>query len=389
MERFDLDAKLMQFGTGDDLSQDWCIKHSILGCQVFGSNGSGKSSSMRTLALKYLRAGYGFLVLSVKSERETWEEYCKLAGRSDDLIIIGEKSPHRFDFMRYLSDRSNGGAFTSNLLNILYTVIKAGDQIEGGNSADPFWEKSTRLLLHNTISLCQLANAKVSIEEMYNIIQSAPNGSDDGAEEKEKDNPDRAFNKAFETIRSSIAADYQQWTESWSDGAKQWFSDRQVREAAFLEIYPRARTFKFVEQFFFETFKSLSYKTKSVILMGVSSFLFSLLQDPIYTLFCSGKITVTPEDSLAGKVVVLDLPTKFYYGAGRCCQLLYKHIWQLQVEKRDITKNARPVCLWSDESAEFITEHDPVFQSTARSSRIAVVYICQNVHQYYSALSGP
>jgi hypothetical protein len=389
MLSFDLETKLMEFGTGDGLSKPWCIKHSILGCQVFGSNGSGKSSSMKTLALKYLRAGYGFLILSVKSERETWQEYCELAGRSSDFITIGPESHHRFDFMRYLSESDSGSALTSNLLNILKAVIRASDENGVGQSQDPFWQKSLDLLLYNTISLCQLAYGKVSVQGMYDIVQSAPTGQADEADSSnEQINEDGAFYKAFEAIRNEIATDYQQWQKTWTEDEKIWFSNKNMLEAAILEKFPQARTFKFVEQFFFETFKTLSGKTKSIILLSLSSFLFSLLQDPVYQIFCSSKITVTPEDTLDGKIILLDLPTKHWHEAGRFSQLIFKRIWQQQVEKRDIKKNARPVCLWSDESSEFLMEYDPVFQSTARASRISVVFIAQNVNQYTSAMGG-
>lgn len=391
MESFDLDAKLMQFGIGDDFFQNWCIKHSILGVQAFGSNGSGKSSSLRTLALKYLRSGYGFLILSVKSERKTWEEYCRLAGRSDDLVIIGTDSPqnHRFNFLQYLSACSGGGSLTSNLVNILKQIIRAGDEQESGKADDPFWQKSLDLLLHNTVSLCQLAYDTVDIQQMYDIVQSAPSGSgEDEGQTGMEDNPDSPFNKAFEIVRSGIAKEYQQWKKTWGKKQKRLYQDKGVLEKTILEKFPKARQFRFVEQFFFETFKTLSFKTKSIILLSLSSFLFSLLQEPIYSLFCSGKTTVTPEDALNGKIILLDIPTRYYHAAGRSAQLLFKLITELQWEKRNIEENNRPVCLWSDESSEFLLENDPKFQATARDCRVAIVYITQNVHQYYAAMSG-
>jgi hypothetical protein len=390
---FDLNTKLMQFGAGDDLSQPFTIAHSVTGLQCFGANGSGKSSSLKTVALKYLRAGYGFLILSVKPELETWREYCELAGRSADFITIGENSPHRFDFMQYLSQQKGGTSLTSNLLNILTEVIKTMDEMEGAKSADPFWDKSLRLLLHSTISLNQLADdGQMSIQGMYDIIQSAPQGSNDD-DDDEEDNDDQkhlngAFGKAIMSARAKIDIDYQAWRGTWDEDKKNWFKDRSRLEIEFLQKFPDARKLKFVEQFFFETFKTLSAKTKSIILLSVSSFLFELLQEPIYSLFCNGT-TVTPEDCLNGKVLLLDLPTKHYHRAGRSAQLLFKFIAQLQWEKRNIAENSRPCSLWIDESAEFLTDFDTSFQATSRSSKISLVYICQNIHQYLSALSGP
>ena len=391
MASFNLDTELMQFGEGDASSQkSWTIRQSVTGVQCFGANGSGKSSSMKTLALKDLRAGYGFLVLSVKPERETWREYCRLAGRSSDFITIGERSQHRFDFMAHLSQQSGGTALTSNLLHILTEVIKTMDEMEGAKSSDPFWDKSLRLLLHSTIALNQLADdGRVSIQGMYDLIQSAPQGSDDEeAMAKKEVDPEGAFGKAITRARAKVNVQYQAWKETWNEDKKNWFKDRSQLEAEFLNKVPDARRLKFVEQFFFETFKTLSFKTKSIILLSVSSFLFDLLQEPIYSLFCNGT-TVTPEDCLKGKVLVLDLPTKHYHRAGRSAQQLFKMIAQLEWEKRNVEKNPRPCALWIDESAEFLTDFDTSFQATSRSSKIALVYICQNMHQYLSALSGP
>lgn len=388
MESFDLDTKLLEFGTENDLSKSWCIKHSILGLQCWGSNGSGKSSSMKTFALKYLRADYGFLILSVKSERDTWEEYCELAGRKDDLIIIGPSSNHRFDFMQYLSSKNADGGFTMNLLNILKAVIRSSDQKTTGKTDDPFWEKSLDLLLYNAISLCQLAYGSVSVQGLYDLVQSAPKGKDEDSGTVPEDDPNSAFSKAFESIRKSLAEDFQKWKATWTEGDKMIFEDREYCANYFTQKFPKARDFKFVEQFFKETFKSLAERTRSIIQLSVSNFLFHLLQEPIYTLFCSEKTTVTPEDSLDGKIILLDLPTKKYFDAGRSSQLLFKYIWQLSVERRDTTKNPRAVCLWSDESPVFLMEHDALFTATARSSKIAVCYIAQNIHQYYSAMGG-
>lgn len=389
MESFDLDTKLMQFGTGDDLSQNWCIKHSLTGVQAFGSNGSGKSSSLKTLAIKYLRAGYGFLILSAKSERATWEEYCQLAGRSSDFVRIGIDSPHRFDFMKYLSKSNTGAALTANLLNILKSVIQAGDDAKDGKSSDPFWVQSLSLLLYNSISLNQLAYGDVSVQRMYDIIQSAPHGGDDetGANASD-DDAESAFNKAFEIVRTELAAQVNDWRDSWKQEEKLKFADKAVLEEEILKRFPKARPFKFVEQFFFQTFKTLSGKTKSIVLFSVSNFFFHLLQEPMYSLFCGGEVNITPDSCTNGAVILLDLPTEDFQDAGRSAQLLFKLIFMQQMRMRDITKNNRPVALWSDESQEFLLESDSSFQAVSRSKFIALVYITQNIHQYYSHLGG-
>ena len=46
------------------------------------------------------------------------------------------------------------------------------------------------------------------------------------------------------------------------------------------------------------------------------------------------------------------------------------------------------VFLWGDESQFFITSYDQQFQTTARASRAATVYLTQNLPNYITALAG-
>ena len=77
------------------------LEDACKGVQVWGMTGGGKSSgSGKLLALSYLRSGFGGLVLCAKpAEADTWREYCRLAGRSDDLIVFSPKSDWRFNFL--------------------------------------------------------------------------------------------------------------------------------------------------------------------------------------------------------------------------------------------------------------------------------------------------
>jgi hypothetical protein len=48
----------------------------------------------------------------------------------------------------------------------------------------------------------------------------------------------------------------------------------------------------------------------------------------------------------------------------------------------------RPVFVFSDESHYFLTDHDQLFQTTARSARCAVVYLTQNRSNYFAESPG-
>ena len=95
-----------------------------------------------------------------------------------------------------------------------------------------------------------------------------------------------------------------------------------------------------------------------------------------------------PEDSLKGKIILINLPVKKYHKVGRDCQILFKYIWQRAMEKRQVNYASIPVFLWADEAQNFLHEHDSDYQATARSSRISTVYITQNLPNYYAAMGG-
>jgi len=98
--------------------------------------------------------------------------------------------------------------------------------------------------------------------------------------------------------------------------------------------------------------------------------------------------TVTPETSLDGKIIILDLPQKRFHEMGVTAQILFKFCWQRAVERRKIRDDSKPVFLWMDESQLFVNKHDVEFQTTSRSARVATVLLTQNLPNYYAALGG-
>ncbi len=384
--QFDLDRPLIVFNGEDGLSE-FTIREAVEGTQIFGGIGSGKSSgSGRLIALRYLQAGFGGLVLTVKTdEADQWKEYARLAGREDDLIVVSPSSGHYFNILEYVSSQSvEGFSLTENVSNLFKTVIRAGDDKSGGKSDDSFWETSLDQLMLNVIDLCQLAyQGSVTIQHIYDIVMSAPSGE---VIDKGKPRPG-TYAYAFEIVRSRIAKRY----ESFKQTLKEMDDtlDEEEVERLFVKSDSEAQTLGMIDQYFIGQYRALSSKTRSIIEMSFSGLLFRLLKEPMNSIFCKNKSTFIPEDCyLHGKIIVLDLPVKQYQKVGRDMQMLCKVIFQNAMEKRDVSKNDRPVFLFADESQMFIHEHDQEFQATARSSRIATVYITQNISSYYANMGG-
>lgn len=385
MGLFDLDKTVFVLTDADGEKSDFKLRDAFEGIQIFGGIGSGKTSgSGRMIALKYLQAGFGGLVLTAKpDEKEMWEKYCSATGRENDLIIVEPNGKHFFNFLDYESKSKDGNiSYTENIVHLLKTVINASAAKEKSQSDDAFWESALDMLMSHAIELCMLAFGKIRIEDLFAIVQGAPNGSSlpEGNVEFQKiyDAADNTVNKAAEKWASFQSQELQHRFQQESD-----FYTKTV-----VENVSEARTFMYIYRFFKQNYKFLSEKTRSIVEFSFSGFLFSLLRDPVHSLFCKNTTNFSPLDCIEGKIILLNLPVKVYHKVGRDSQILFKYIWQRSMEKRNISINNRPVFLWSDESQNFLHEHDAVYQATARSSRISTVYISQNLPNYHANMGG-
>ncbi|WP_345948867.1 TraM recognition domain-containing protein [Mucilaginibacter sp. PAMB04274] len=357
------------------------------GTLICGSLGAGKSSaSGKFWALKMLKAGFGGLVLTVKpDEKNQWVEYCQLAGRSKDLLVLEPGCPYSFDFMSYLSSNNTGDALTGNLLEILKVVINAGAERSGGkNNSDPFWNQALDQLIANAIDLCLMAFGKVDVQTLYDIVQTAPHN--DKPVPKPEERHKKAFYRAFTKVRTQVSKDLDTWYNGLHWAEREQIDFDGTYDAKASDAVPNYKPLKLLDQFFTDTFRNLATKTRSIVEFSFTGLLYSLLREPFYSLFCKQKQDFNPRLSLDGKVLLLNIPTKLYHDVGRDCQILYKVLWQREMEKRDITLNDRPLFLFADEAYTFLHERDSQFQYTARSSRVATIYIAQNFSQFFAAL---
>ncbi|MDI1254587.1 MAG: TraM recognition domain-containing protein [Flavobacterium sp.] len=381
MKQFDLTTSLIELSGEASEASHWTIGNAVEGVQIFGGIGSGKSSgSGRMIALKYLQAGFGGLVLTVKpDEKETWEEYCELTGRSGDLIIVEPGRKNLFNFIDY---ESQDGGLTENIVQVLKTVIRASEDKESGGADSQFWEMALDMLIFNVIDLCKLAYGDLSLQRIFDIVQTLPT-----PETAQLEKP-TAFKIAFAAASHKVSQAIETWENKMSIEAVAALRENGTYDEALKNKIPEARIMDAIDNFFWGTFLNLNDKTRSIIEFSFSGFLFRLLRDPIYSLFCRYKCTYTPDDCLQGKIILLNLPVKTHHKIGRDCQIMFKYIWQRAMEKRNVKENNRPVFLWADEAQNFLHEHDADYQATARSSKIATVYISQNLPNYHANMGG-
>lgn len=371
-----LDMTLVEFG-----KCAWTVRNAVEGVQIFGGIGSGKTSgSGRLLALKYLAAGFGGLVLTVKpDEKDLWVKYCALAGRSEDLLIVEPGGANTFNFMAYES----AGGETANIVEVLKTVIRARNAAEGGGEDSQFWETALDMLMFNVVDLCKLAYGEATVQRMYDIVQSIPQEKLAAHAPKEG-----AFFAAMAAAHGKADAAEEKWQGRQPTDRIEDLNDSGAYAATMLSEVPEARLFGIVEQFFEERYMTLAEKTRSIIDLSFTGILFRLLRDPVHALFCKGASTVTPEASRAGRIILINLPVKTHHKIGQDAQIMFKYIWQRAMERRTVTRDSLPVFLWADEAQHFLHEHDAEFQATARSSMIATVYLSQNLPNYYANMGG-
>lgn len=353
-----LSMPLLSLSKFDSVSLD----RACCGILVLGTTGSGKTSaSGRAIALAYLRAGFGGLVLCAKAdERTLWEDYCRDAGRSDDVIIFNPKERWRFNFMDdEMSRPGDGAGLTANVVRLMNTILemplrRAGSASGGGDNAEYFRQASERLCT-NSVDLLSMAGVPISIRALHILVTSAAN---------------------------SLA---EANSESW---AKNSFCAACLAEAAKRPMSEsKADDFDLVSTYFRREWPKLAEKTRSVVESTFTSACDSLNRGLLKTLY-GGETNITPAATEQGKIIIVDLPVLEYGSIGEFAQILWKYPFQRHVLRRDVRKNPRPVFLWQDEAQLFLIENDFQYQSACRSYRAATVMMSQNINNFYAVLGG-
>lgn len=351
-EPWPLRRPLLRLGPHDA----WTIGDAFAGVQIFGDTGSGKTSgSGQALAMVMLRAGFGGLVLTVKSsETERWRRYLNAAGRPDDLVVFSPESPHRFNFLEHeLKRPSRGGGQTTNLAELFVTLLSAGAAQSG---RDPFWDRALRQLLRNAIDALRLANEPVTISSIHRVITSAPQSADQADDDHWK-----SHSYLFDLLARANESDLSP-------------ADREDL---------RVTTVFWLEEFA----ATMDDRTRGNIVSTFTTIADGFMRGTLRELFCTD-LTISPAWTFEGRVIVLDLPSKQFHELGQLAQVIWKACWQRDVEAADRDANARPVFLWVDEAQHFITPQEASFVQTVREHRAACVYITQARSNYLHALGA-
>jgi hypothetical protein len=324
---------------------------SFRGFQIFGSTGSGKTSgSGKAVAEAFLKSGYGGLVLVVKNDEvENWRKYAKTCGRSDDLIVVEPDGKYSFNFLDSSNENPDSEINVMNIVQMIIDISLIYNREAGGKSQDSFWSDQLQTVLTKAIVLSRNHDGKLSTAGIV---------------------------KAFK-----CAVDH----SSYYPVAKATGTKTKFESTYGKDLVSACHEYREAYSFFFEDFKNLAEKTRSIIVAMFGSLVEPLCQYPLKNVF-GDLSSVRPSDAFQGKIIVVNIPIHEYRKAGTLCQLIWKINFMNAVTGR--VDAERPVFLWADESQYFIEKRDIQFMTTARSKRCSVVYLTQNISNYDSILTS-
>ena len=312
---------------GNKAAIQMTVGQSFRGTIVLGNTGSGKSSGTAAhLSRAMLRAGYGGLVLCAKiGEADAWRARAEAAGRTGDLVFVTDGGPSRLNFLDY--ELTEGSKDTEGVVGLLTAMTQV---LEPDDGRQDVWERAGKELLRNALHLLQLAGEQMTATSILDACMD-----------------DNSVTAYIEQAKNIVL----------TEGEK-------IDLGAIEKYYKR------------EIFK-MSDKTRSSLSMSLSSTLGSFKRGTMRELFTT-TTTVRPTDTRAGKIIVIDLPKEKYNELGVLAAAVWKCSFQRAMQREKTDDSTRPVFLFADECHFFTGAGDRNFQTTARSSKTATVYLTQN-----------
>ena len=153
MNQWPLDLPLIQWSRYP--RDTWTLRDALQDVVVFGSKGSGKTSATgRLLALKYLRAGFGGLVLCAQeTEAQNWRGYLEETGREVDGRFFTLDGSFQFNPLAWEAQKSGGLEYAENVVHLLSDCASIRKKRVLVSGEVPFWGEQRDKLLRNAISL--------------------------------------------------------------------------------------------------------------------------------------------------------------------------------------------------------------------------------------------
>lgn len=325
------------------------------GIAIFGRSGSGKtSSSGRAIAqavLRYPRSG-GLIVAAKPEDRAFWAGLFKAAGRENDLILFGPGHDRRFNFLAYVLGMGGHTREVTRCLTLINETLRSSDT-RGGENAD-FFEKEQERMIFNAVEVVKLASGSVSAPDIQKFITTAP------------------LNAA------QIA------TPEWQAG----FCNQCIAAAFCKPKTPiEAHDFQLAADYWLTEYPNMADKTRSSIQTGVMGLLHAFNMGAVRELV-STDTNVSPDDMLAGKWVLVNMPAAEWGDSGSLVAAGWKYLTQRRILRREAKDEDCINVIWVDEAQTAVNSYDAHYLAQCRSHKGCMVYLTQSIHSYYSAMHG-
>ena len=348
-----LSTELLQWSRQDS----WTLAQAVEGTLITGATGSGKTSGpFQTIIRSLLRINAGGLFLCAK--QDSVGDYLKLAaleGRGEDIITVSIDDGEAFDFLTYEAQRHGvGKVIVENIVKILMEAHEVSAR-KGNHQGDDFFHEAMQQLLRNCLEVVTAATGQVDLATVLGVVQTLPQSSQDAR------------------MPEGLLA-------------------LELLEQAERNAPQRARELEMARSYFVHAWPQLADRTRTSIAITLSVLLDRFLRYPIRDLLLS-PTSCSPDDILAGKIVILDVPVKEFDHIAKVVGVIWKYSLQRAIERR-FTSHAgnpdslRPVFIAADESQFWATRQDTLFQQTARAARGITVYASQSLANFYAELGA-
>lgn len=332
----ELDTPLLNLAAGQTLTLRDAFEHMLF----IGSQGSGKTSSARTLYQAYLRQQFGGLVLCVKeSQVKAFLDVCNECGRAKDVIVFGPNEKHVFNPLEGAS-LSEATALLLELAEVLSERAQPGR-----TENETFWRQQSEMALKNLLVLCKLVYGRYEVAGIAALFGGRANTA----------------NQVLDPT---------------------WRQRSLLARALDIAASRPGSDLRMAIDYFTRDFPGYDSRMQGSVVASVCGILEYLRRDPLAGLF-GGESTFAMRDLLhAGKVCVMAMPTQgselggVSPTEGRIANAILQFCFC-----RAATQTARDsnVFLISDECQETVTRELVRQLSVLREFRVATVLLTQNL----------
>jgi hypothetical protein len=337
------------------------LRHAFENILILGNIGSGKSSGPHQYCTRALvRTGAGGLFLCVKQDAaDTYRQWIRSDGREKDLIEFGPGFAASFNFLNFFTTKHPGDTalVVEDVLYVLtetLTLVRRRDASQGAFKDEGFFRDAADKLFRAVLVVLFAANGRLRLDEIGAFLSSIPR------------NPDEPLSERF-------------------------FAVRQIREAkAKLLAQGREAEIQMATRFLDQDWVGYAVDTRESIRATAQVMIDQLTYEPLASLF-GGDTTVSPDDIVAGKLILVTPEIHVRPAIGRISAGLWKAMVQRAVLRRTLDRDpakVRPVFICGDEAHELVTTGDVRFVSSSRSQRAITIYTTQTITSLTESLGA-